>query len=741
MSDIFTLEIDGAPWEVAAVRGREAVGEPFSFEIVARPLDNAAIEIGAEAKLAWPLEDGSTRTVTAMVDAFEEGVGAGEGASRRGATMIRLTARLSALADGADHAVFLDQDALAIAEDVLSAHGIRLERRVARTLPKRAQCVQAFESTLAFVTRILAEEGILWFMHPEEAESLVVVDHPSGFTPIADEHLVVRPPRGLVTARSVWNVALGQRAVSDKVTLRDFDLRAPSRDLTAQAVVSNGGSARTSRATPPNPPVDGVSERYEYRGGYTDASVGKTLAQIRLEEHRRDRLVLRGTTNARGLVPGCSIDLSEGPIDGINGTWILTRVEHDAHDRGAQADERPYTARFEAVPKEGGYRPARVRAKAGFGGVQTMDVTGPAGAEIHTDELGRVKARFRWERTRPADDTSSAWLRTVQPPTSGSFFLPRVGWQVLAGFFQGSPDEPLEVGRLYTGADPPPAGLPGKKVRSDFVTRTSPGGGSVNGVQMDDTAGNEGMSFSASKDLNERTENDKVTTVTANDSWTIGANRSTTVAKVYNLGVKGAQTITVGGSRTVNVNANKIIGAASESVTIGGARIFDVGGDSHTQAASLSRLVGAAKMVAPIEHQSQLVTGAASILVGGSWHQLSGLSAAVDVGGVSAETVAGAKMIKGLSYGLSVKGALTENFASKKVDAGSDAIEAASSKEMLRAGGSVKIKGADVVFVADTKIQIKAGGVTIKITPGSVTIQGKFKSTQSAVDDSSEDYD
>src|SRR5262249_36709364 len=137
----------------------------------------------------------------------------------------------------------------------------------------------------------------------------------------------------------------------------------------------------------------------------------------------------------------------------------------------------------------------------------------------------------------------------------------------------------------------------------------------------------------------------------------------------------------------------------------------------------------------------QLVTGAASILVGGSWHQLSGLSAHVDVGGASAETVAGAKMIKGLSYGLSVKGALAESFASKKVQAGTDAIDAASSKETLRAGGSVKIKGADVVFVADTKIQIKAGGVTIKITPGSVTIQGKFTSSRSAVDDSTEDYD
>ncbi|XXT15159.1 type VI secretion system tip protein TssI/VgrG [Sorangium sp. So ce429] len=724
MSAAFTLEVDGVPLEVSVVRGREAVGEPFSFEVVARSASHGAIGVGAEAKLAWPIEDGSTRTVTALVDAIDESSGAGEGAQSRGAAVIRLAPRLVVLADGTDHAVFVDQDALAIAEAVLGAHGFRVDRRCERPLSKRAQRVQAFESDLSFVTRILAEEGILWFLDPEEADRIVVVDHPSGFSPIAEDRLRVRPPHGLIAGRSVWDVSLVQRAVSDKVTLRDFDPRAPSRDLTVQAAAGAG-----------------LSERYEHRGGYTDVSVGKRLAQIRLEEHRRHRLVLRGTTNARGLVPGYTIDLHEGPIDGVDGTWILTRVEHEGRDRGAQADERPYTARFEAVPRADGYRPARARAVVGFGGVETMDVTGPAGAEIHTDDLGRSKARFRWERARPADGTSSTWLRSVQPALSGGILLPRVGWQALAWFFQGSPDEPLHIGRLYTGVDPPPASLPGKKACSGLVTRTSPGGGSANGVQMDDTAGSEGMGFTASKDFNERTENDKVTTVTADDTWTVGSNRSTTVAKVYNLSVGGAQVIAVGASRSVNVGANKIVAAASESVTVGGARLFDVGGDSHTQAASLSRVVGAAKMVAAIEHQSQLVTGAASVLVGVSWHQLSGLSAGVDVGGASVETVAGAKMIKALSYGLGVKGALTESFASKKVDAGTDAIDAASSKEMLRAGGSVRIQGADVVFVADTKIEIKAGGVTIKITPASVTIQGQFKSTQSAVDDANEEYD
>lgn len=740
MSDVFELEIDGEAWQVASVKGHEAVGEPFWFEIVARPEHDVHAEIGASATLRILKEDGSQRAIEAIVDAVTAHPGAAaDREETRGRTDIRLVPRLAFLADGIDHAVFLDQDALQTAEAVLSAHAVTLEKRCQRALDKRAQCVQPFESDLAFVTRILAEEGILWFLHREKADVVVAVDDPSGFEALPGDPLIVRASRGLVSGRAAWGVALARRLVSDKVTLRDFDFGAPSLDLTAEAKEGAG-----------------TSERYEYRGRYTDPSVGKKLAQIRLEEHRRHRSVLTGTTSARDLVPGGTIDIAEGPIDEMNTTWILTRVEHEGRDRAAHGGtEATYTATFEAVPKEAGHRPARrpfvvaergpsaasLTRRPGFGGVETMDVTGASGSEIHTEELGRSKARFRWERTRPADDTSSAWLRSVQPPTSGGFFLPRVGWQVLTTSYQGSPDEPLELGRLYTGVDIPPQGLPGKKVCSDFVSRTTPGGGSVNGLQMNDTAGNEGMTFTASKDFNEKTENDKTADITANDGWTIGANRKTVVTKVFEQSVGGAQTYTVGGSRTVNVDANKMIKAASESVLVGGARIFNIGGDDATQSASLSRLVGAAKMVAPIEHQSQLVTGPATILVGGAWKQLAGLSAAVDVGGANVETVAGAKSIKCKDYGLSVKGAFTETFASMKVESGSHTVDTASSRQSVRSGGGITIKGADVVFTAQTKIQIKAGGVTLKITPGSVTITGKFKSSQSAKDDSDESYD
>ena len=105
------------------------------------------------------------------------------------------------------------------------------------------------------------------------------------------------------------------------------------------------------------------------------------------------------------------------------GKWLITTVEHAVHEHDAAMATRWYVAKFEAVPGDAAFRPARPRP-AKLGGVQTMDVTGPGGSEIHTEALGQIKAHLRWDRRKQKDDTSSAWFRVTQPPTSGGFFLP-----------------------------------------------------------------------------------------------------------------------------------------------------------------------------------------------------------------------------------------------------------------------------------------------------------------------------
>ena len=76
--------------------------------------------------------------------------------------------------------------------------------------------------------------------------------------------------------------------------------------------------------------------------------------------------------------------------------------------------------------------------------MQTAIVVGPAGQEIHTDEYGRVRVQFHWDREGAYDEKSSAWVR-VASTWAGSNFgfmaIPRIGQEVSCPpffAFQGS---------------------------------------------------------------------------------------------------------------------------------------------------------------------------------------------------------------------------------------------------------------------------------------------------------------
>jgi type VI secretion system secreted protein VgrG len=716
------LEIEGHAGDLRVFSARvvERVHEPFSVRVVCAPADptielQPADLLTAPARFSFGHHDGSDRVLEGVVEAIDA-VGR--------AFEVTVTPAIHLLGDSRDHRVFLDEDAIAITKQVLADHGLQVRSAVTRALPKRAQCVQGFESDLAFVSRILAEDGVAWYQPVDAPKAIALADGATGHddAPGVDELTFVDGGDKL-SGHTVSGVRLRRSTSSERVTLRDYDFEAPARDQTATAEAGKG-----------------KLELYEYPGGYKDPDKGKAIAAIRLEEARSRRTVLTGETTCRRLAAGYVVKLGGAARDEINARWLLVEVVHQLYEGGARTDQRPYTAQFVAVPADGKHRPKRLPVPK-QGGLQTATVTAPPGSELHTEPHGRIKVKLRWDRRRPTDDTSSAWARVVQPPTSGGFFLPRQGWEALVDFQGKSADEPMILGRLYNGKATPPSGLPGKKVVSAFGTLTTPGGGSTNGLQMSDAAGSEGMTFTASKDYNEKTENDKVTNVTSNDSWSVGANRKVLVGQVMEQTVAGAQTYSVGASRTVNTDANMTIGAASESVLIGGMRIFNVGGDYHTTCSTLTRLVGGAKAEALIESQSRTVTGASSVMVGGSWNAVAGANAAINVLGASTETVAGAKTITAGRYLVSVRGAMSETLASRSVTAGSHRIEKSAATVSYTIGAGATFKGADVIVTATSGITIKASGVTVKITPSSVSISGEFDGGPSSVDDGDHDYD
>ena len=628
-----------------------------------------------------------------------------------------LVPRLLPLADGSDHRIFLEEDSVAITEKLLKEEGLTLDIRVASRPKPRLQCVQVFESVLAFVRRILAEDGVsLWVEHQEAEDVVVLSDHGAACADLPGGPLRVSHGGGLTGEEAVVDVHLTQRLTHDGAAVTDYDFDHPAVDQSAAV-------GKDSYAL------------FVYPGGHRSPEEGKARAQLLLEEAQAEGIRLHAHTTCRHVAVGFIVELTDALRDDQNGRFRVIEVRQRGRDFGADgASDFRYEADFMAVPEDRPGRPRREPPK-GLGGLQTMTVAGPRGAEIHPDARGCIKARFRWDRRSLEDDTASTWIRSLQPPLSGGFFLPRVGWEVLVGFMSdpvSTGAAPLELGRLSNGQTPPAESLPAQKVRSTWGTLSTPGGRKQNQFRFDDTAGNEGMHANAAKNFKERTENDKVVTVTADESNEVGGNHVTTVTLQQVCGVTGAQTYSVGGNRDVTTVGALGISAASESVTVGGVRKFQIGGDYESTAASLARIVGGSESVIAVQETNRHVSGASTVAVGGTWAEVGGVSASTGVLGASTLSVGGPLSVRASNVSINAS-VLTERYGGSYSGNAGAGFTLKAPSITLKTGGAFRAQGANVFFKATSKIVVKAGGVTLTITPGSIKVKGKLKGDSTSV--------
>ena len=61
------------------------------------------------------------------------------------------------------------------------------------------------------------------------------------------------------------------------------------------------------------------------------------------------------------------------------------------------------------------YYPEMKTPKPKVHGAETAVVVGPAGEEIHTDEFGRCRVQFHWDREGKMNEDSSCWIPVSQP--------------------------------------------------------------------------------------------------------------------------------------------------------------------------------------------------------------------------------------------------------------------------------------------------------------------------------------
>jgi len=300
---------------------------------------------------------------------------------------------------------------------------------------------------------------------------------------------------------------LTRRVETGRLIHRDYDFEHPWLDLT------------TESADPRGHLFDHYT-RFHYPGDYTQPAAN-TLE--RLQRHQ-ETVLLSG--RVRTAAPGHRLTLSEHPRADQNRELTLIAVSYDIADNDYEASGESTDSRFqvevEAIPASSPFRPPLITPKPRTRGVETAVVVGPEGEEIYTDEYGRVKVHFHWDRYGQRDGSDSCWMRVASPwagSNFGAIHIPRIGQEVIVDFEHGDPDRPIITGRVYNAAQMPPWDLPANKTQSGLLTRSSTGGaagagardgpGDANALRFEDKKGREEVWFHAQKDYLTEVEHDE----------------------------------------------------------------------------------------------------------------------------------------------------------------------------------------------------------------------------------------
>jgi type VI secretion system secreted protein VgrG len=548
--------------------GREELSRPFSFTLdLVTDLTIAPADLVGKA-VAWQVvyPDEAPRKFHGHVRSLAVGPLVGRGLRGYRAEVVPW---LWFLTRGTDCRIYQNLSVPDILAAVFQRYGFTAFRNdCTGTYTAREYCVQYRESAFAFVSRLMEEEGIFYkFEHADGAHTLVLCDATSSYADCAPHASVEYRPE-LANAEVIGSWERRFEYVSGKAAHTDYHFITPDTNLLASTdtVVALADVAKF--------------ERFEYPGGYTATAAGTSRAALRMEEEEVGYDTVRGTGRCSSFLPGGKFTITGHPLDD-GSAFALLGVDHSAaepHIPGVRDGRGEYANTFDCIPADRIFRPARATPKPMAVGPQSAVVVGPSGEEIYTDQYGRVKVQFPWDRVGTKNENSSCWVRLTESWAGknwGTIFLPRIGQEVVVEFINGDPDRPLVTGRVYNATHMPPYALPDNKTQCGLKTRSSKQGAAAdfNELRFEDKKGAEDIYFHAQKDFHRVVEND--------DDLQVLHDQTITITNARTLTVKDAdETITIekgNRSRTVKKgNDTLLVETGNREVTV------KTGNDTHT---------------------------------------------------------------------------------------------------------------------------------------------------------------
>ncbi|NVN91639.1 MAG: type VI secretion system tip protein VgrG [Desulfuromonadales bacterium] len=572
---------------LAEFHGSEGISRLFSFELnLVSENHNISFAdiVGKNVTLSIILADASVRYLNGVISRFAQGRGGGDLGgdprfSRYRATMVPW---LWLLTRTADSRIFQKLSVPDIIEKVFKEQGFNdFKMKLQSGYAERDYCVQYRETDFAFVTRLLEEEGIQYFFEHEKGKhTLILADSPQENKPCPHQSTARYQLSG--EGRMEEDVITGLDRMQEirpaKYTLNDFNFEIPNTDLKANVPSSH-------KLGP------GEREIYDYPGMYAKKNEGDRLARIRMEEEEAQITTIIGSSSCRAFTSGYRFSLTSFfRSDMNNKEYVLATIEHGAEQGWEDKSDLTYSNRFTCIPFDIPFRPPRLTPKPVVHGSQTAIVVGPKGDEIYTDEHGRVKVQFHWDREGKKDENSSCWIRVAQVwagASWGAMYIPRIGQEVIVDFLEGDPDRPIITGRVYHGMNKPPYPLPAEKTKSTIKSNSSQGGEGFNEFRFEDKKGEEQIFVHAERDMDQRVKNDirewvgrdrslivkrdNFETIEFDRHLNVTRDEMTVIGRDRHLKVAGKEATEVAGSRSITVNGDMIeVIRKSGSVEAGG---------------------------------------------------------------------------------------------------------------------------------------------------------------------------
>lgn len=517
--------------------------------------------------------------------------------------------------------------------------------RLAGELPSITLAMQYNETDHNHLHRRLDAAGLYyWYEHRVDGHTLWISDDSTLAPQLeGDSAIPYRAESGASEEDGISRWSPARKAVPAQVTLDSFNFKEP-RPVRADKL-----SAIQQGLIPP-------LEIYESTAayGYSDDSAGEALAARRLEEASIDAMTVTATGNHRALMPGHWFTLSEHYEAGE--PHLVVSLEHTASNNyqdGRHANSG-YECTMRCIPLNLRWRPARFAhcTDTRIHGLITATVVGPEGEDIHTDEFGRVRVQFHWDREGKYDPDSSPWVR-VMTSWAGSGFgqicLPRIGQEVVIQFLDGNCDRPLIVGSVYNAANMPPWELPANKTQSGVLTRSTLQGKSdhANALRFEDKKGAEEVWLHAERDQrievehdeahtvgNDRrktidhdetvhVKNDRTETVDHDERITIHNNRTERVDQKETIDIGGDREETVAGDETVTIHGmrhERVLKAKEESIVLG--KALSIGGAYQVSVGGMMNTTVALAQAEEVGLSKTVIVGQTSLLSAGDQHRV-----------------------------------------------------------------------------------------------------------------------